>query len=392
VGSQLIGRKFGQYRVVERLGRGAMGSVYRATDEMLGRDVALKILDTTMEGATARFRVEAAALARLSHPGIAAVHELVEDDGHLVMAMEFVRGQTLQQILEHVGVFSPRRAADLCMQALAALEHAHAAGVVHRDLKPGNLMLTESGSIKIMDFGIARLEGTVFLTSAGAMLGTPAYMSPEQVLGHPVDLRADLYAIGVVLFRLVTGELPLKADTPFDMAQAQVNDAPLRASEVRPDLPEWVDTILSRALQKKPADRFQLAMEFHEALARATADTPAAGVTPAVESTERMVRPDFGPPAVAVAPDKSPKADEVKVARTRLSPAWLSAGAAAALAGAVWLSAASGLAPSETPAPDKARADGDHAAGTGPIEHHGARSSARLAEPGRGRRSGLVLD
>src|SRR5262245_53206791 len=182
----MLRQKIGQYRVIERLGTGGMGSVYRATDELLGREVALKVIDTTMEGSPARLRAEAAAMARLSHPGIATVYELIEDDTRLVMAMELVRGQTLQNILEQVGVFSPNRAAELCMQALAALEHAHAAGVVHRDLKPGNLMLTESGSIKVMDFGIARLDGTANLTNVGAMLGTPAYMAPEQVLGHPV--------------------------------------------------------------------------------------------------------------------------------------------------------------------------------------------------------------
>jgi serine/threonine protein kinase len=327
-----------------------MGSVYRAADESLGRDVALKILDTTMERSTARFRAEASALARLSHPGIAAVYELVEDGGHLVMAMEYVRGQSLQQILEQVGAFSPRRAAELCMQALAALEHAHAAGVVHRDLKPGNLMLTENGSIKIMDFGIARLEGAVNLTSAGAMLGTPAYMAPEQVLGHPVDARADLYAIGVVFFRLVTAALPFKAETPFDMAQAQVNETPAHARDLRPELPEWVDAILTRALAKKPAERFQSAMSFHEALALACASTPEP-IAAAAEFTEAMVRPTLDPPAAAARTDESPGSNGGEVGTERGPRAhWLTAGAAAALAGAVWLSTSGSPATSNAPA------------------------------------------
>ena len=303
----MIRQKIGQYRVLERLGAGGMGSVYRAVDETLGRDVAVKVLNTFMEESTARLRAEAAALARLSHPGIATVYELVEDDSHLVMVMELVRGQTLQHIVEHVGVFSAKRAAELCMQALEALEHAHASGVVHRDLKPGNLMLTDSGLIKVMDFGIARLEGSVNLTGAGAMLGTPAYMAPEQVLGHPVDARADLYAMGVVFFRLVTAGLPFRGETPFEMAQSQVKDPPAKARDLRADLPPWVDDILTRALAKKPVDRFQSAVELHEAFARAIADVPPQPVVVApVEATEVMARPDFSQATVDTTTDTDP--------------------------------------------------------------------------------------
>jgi serine/threonine protein kinase len=319
----MIGQKIGQYRVLERLGTGGMGSVYRAVDETLGREVALKVRETTMEDSSARFRAEGAALARLSHPGIATVYELVEDDARLVMAMELVRGRTLQDLLGQVGVLAPRRAAELCMQALVALEHAHNAGVVHRDLKPGNLMITESASIKIMDFGIARLDGTINLTLGGTTLGTPAYMAPEQVLGHPIDARTDLYAMGVVFFRLITGALPFKGDTPFDMAQSQVQDAPPKASDVNGVLPPWVDDILTRALAKKPADRFQSAMEFHEAFARAIADAPSSSVVPSVEATEVMARPDLT--QAAAAPPRPPRT------------VWLTPRAAVVLAAAVWI-------------------------------------------------------
>jgi serine/threonine protein kinase len=317
----MLRQKIAQYRVIERLGKGGMGTVYRAVDEMLGREVALKIIDTTLEGSTARLRAEATALARLSHPGIATVHELIEDDTRLVMAMELVRGETLQDILEHVGAFSPRRAAELCMQALAVLEHAHAAGVVHRDLKPGNLMITQSGSVKILDFGIARFDGSVNLTNAGVMVGTPAYMAPEQVLGHPVDARTDLYAMGVVFFRLVTAAFPFKGENPFDMAQCQVNDVPAKAADVRTDLPEWVDDIVARSLAKKPADRFQSAMQFHETLARALSDIPQSVPKADVEATEVMPRPDFSTAPVPVAARK-PRLPQW---------AWLLTGAAVAL-------------------------------------------------------------
>ena len=315
-----------------------MASVYRATDELLGRDVALKLLDLTREDSAARLRAEAAAMARLSHPGIATVYELIEDDMRLVMSMELVRGQTLQHILEQVGVFTPRRAAELCMQALAALEHAHTAGVVHRDLKPANLMLTESGIIKITDFGIARLEGSLNLTSAGEMLGTPAYMAPEQVLGHSIDPRTDLYAMGVVFFRLITAALPFKGETPFEMAQSQVNDTPARASDVIADVPSWVDEILTRALAKKPADRFQSAMEMHGAFASALAETPRSQpVVPVIEDTEVMPRPQIVEPAIVPAHVEVLPA----IAESRIEPrtinGWLLIAATLVIGAAAWL-------------------------------------------------------
>jgi len=331
----MLTQKIGQYRVIDRLGAGGMGRVYRALDESLGREVALKIMETPTENAAARLRSEAAALARLSHPGIATVHELIEDDGRLVMAMELVRGRTLQQVLEQVGVFAPRQAADVCMQTLAVLEHAHAAGVVHRDLKPGNLMVTDSGAIKVMDFGIARLDDAVGLTNAGAMVGTPAYMAPEQVLGHPIDARADVYAMGVVLFRLVTGAFPFKGETPFEMTQSQVNDAPATPSDLRADLPSWVDAIVARALSKQPADRFQSAVEFRDALAGAIAlDIPQPAAAAAVEVTEVMARPP-----VSRVPVRAPRS------RTM----WRTLAAFAVLGAGIWLIPSGASAPARAP-------------------------------------------
>jgi serine/threonine protein kinase len=341
----MVRKKIGQYLVIERLGNGGMGSVYRGVDETLGREVALKILNAAVADSAARLRAEASALARLSHPGIATVYELLEDDDRLVMVMELVRGQTLQYILDEVGVFSPRRAAELCMQALAALSHAHAAGVVHRDLKPGNLMLTETGSIRIMDFGIARLEGAINLTNVGQMLGTPAYMAPEQVLGHPVDSRADLYAMGVVFFRLITAAFPFRGENPFDMAQAQVKDTPAKASDVRPDLPAWVDEVLTRAMAKAPAQRFQSAMEFHEAFARAIGEVPSQVTpiaVPALERTEVMVRPDFSQP-----PSTAPQPIATNAPKRSHTTSLTMAVAAAVLVGVVWMLAPFGAATSD---------------------------------------------
>jgi serine/threonine protein kinase len=389
-------RQIGQYRVLDRLGAGGMGRVYRAVDETLGREVALKVLDTSMEDSTARLRAEAAALARLSHPGIAIVYELVEDDAHLVMVMELVRGQTLQQLVDHVGVFSPRRAAELCMQTLAALEHAHHAGVVHRDLKPANLMLTDNGLIKVMDFGIARLEGSVNLTGAGAMLGTPAYMAPEQVLGHPVDARADLYAMGVVFFRLITAGLPFKGDTPFDMAQSQVKDAPAKARDLRPDLPEWVDDILTRALAKKPVDRFQSTVELYETFARAIGDGPQPVVPATVEVTELMDRPDLRQAEIITEAEERSLAtiDIPRIKGGAQAPRGRRALSVAAIAGAIVVVALWAFDPVEVASPDPTVSAAPPVADIAPLPDSlsavsGTQPSPTSAQPSAG--SGALL-
>ena len=272
----MVGQNIGKYRVLDRVGRGGMGTVYRAIDETLHREVAIKVLNAELNDpeVARRFRAEAITVARLSHPGIATIYELFQHDGQWLMVMEFVRGETLERMIERTGAQAPERAAELCMQSLTALAHAHSMGVVHRDLKPANIMLTESGAIKIMDFGIARVAGTEHLTNAGFMMGTPAYMAPEQVLGHEIDARADLYAMGVVFYRLLTAQLPFKGDTPFAMAQAQVNNPPTPVGTFRTDLPTWVDEVMSRSLAKKPDDRFQSAVEFHEGFARSLSGQP----------------------------------------------------------------------------------------------------------------------
>jgi serine/threonine-protein kinase len=207
------------------------------------------------------------------------------------MVMEFVRGETLDRLVERMGPLSPQRAAELCMQTLAALAHAHSMGVVHRDLKPANVMITETGAIKIMDFGIARVAGTEHLTSAGFMMGTPAYMAPEQVMGQDIDARADLYAMGVVFYRLTTARLPFKGETPFAMAQSQVNDPPTPIGLVRTDLPSWVEQVVVRSLAKNKEERFQSAIEFHESLARCLSGLPMAPTFGSTAQTELMPTP-----------------------------------------------------------------------------------------------------
>ncbi len=264
----MIGTTVGKYRIVARLGRGGMGTVYKAIDETLDRDVAIKVLNSEVRDARlmARFRAEATTLARLNHPGIATIYEVHKTEFDLLMVMELVRGETLDQMLVRTGPLPPERAARIVAQVLGALGYAHRAGIIHRDLKPANVMLTEAGVVKIMDFGIARVVGAEHLTSDGTTMGTPAYMAPEQVIGKDIDPRADLYSAGVVFYRLLTGCLPFSADTPFAMVQKQLWDPPTPARSYRNDLPDWAEQILDRALAKSPGDRFQTAEEFRTAL------------------------------------------------------------------------------------------------------------------------------
>jgi serine/threonine protein kinase len=267
----MIGTIVGKYRIVDKLGRGGMGTVYKAVDQTLDREVAIKVLnpDLTDADVLKRFRGEAVTLARLNHAGIATIYELHHQDDELLMVMEFVRGETFHDLSDRLGPLAPPQAAHLCMQVLDALGHAHRGGVVHRDLKPANLMITETGAVKVMDFGIARVLGSEHFTHGGYMMGTPAYMAPEQVLGREIDGRADLYSVGVVLYRLLTGKLPFTADTAISMVQMQISEPPTPILTFRPDLPAWCSAIIDRALSKSPSDRFQSAEEFRGALSAA---------------------------------------------------------------------------------------------------------------------------
>ena len=274
----MIGRTIGKYRIVGQLGRGGAGVVYKAVDETLHRDVAVKTLNPDLANTEvmSRFRAEATILARLNHPQIATIFELFRADGDLLMVMEFVRGESLDKLCERLGAVSPERAAYIIDLVLSALEHAHRAGVVHRDVKPANVMVTDEGAIKIMDFGIARVLGAEQKTVDFRLMGTPAYMSPEQVLGEEVDGRSDLYSVGVLFYRLVSGALPFAADTALGMLQRQIRDTPIPLCAHRGGLPEWCEAIVQRALAKTQGERFQSAEEFREALSRATGPLPMA--------------------------------------------------------------------------------------------------------------------
>jgi serine/threonine protein kinase len=274
----MLGTAIGKYRIVGSLGRGATGVVYRAVDETLGREVAIKILssDVAESDLLKRFRTEATALARLSHHGIATIYELFSSGPDLVMVMELVAGQTLEQLSDREGPMAAARAVYLVDGILSALEHAHRAGIVHRDIKPANVMVSHAGAVKIMDFGIARVRGVEHFTVDGCMMGTPAYIAPEHVRGEQVDERADLYAVGVIFYRLLTGKLPFHADSAMVMLQKHISERPIALHARRTDLPRWCESIVERALAKLPAERFQTAGEFRMALRRAAGAAPAA--------------------------------------------------------------------------------------------------------------------
>ena len=252
----MIGRVVGSYRIVEKIGEGGMGAVYRAVDEMLEREVAIKAIrpDLAREPQIVeRFRAEAKILARVSHPAIATIYSFFYDGGELFLAMEFVRGRTLAEVLTAEGAMPWPRAVTLLCTALEGIEQAHRAGIIHRDLKPDNLMLTEAGTVKVMDFGIARMAGSNHLTRTGLLVGTLRYIAPEQIRGEEVDRRTDVYALGAVLYQMITGRVPFEGPSDYAILKAQIEDPPPPPASLVPDLPGWLDRAVLKALEKRPA-------------------------------------------------------------------------------------------------------------------------------------------
>ena len=261
--------KIGKYEIQGVLGRGGMGAVYRGFDPAISRAVAVKTIakssldEVELQHLLARFRHEAQAVGRLAHPRIVQIYDYGEDEELAYIVMELVNGKTLHEhLLQHAN-YDLREVGEIIRQLLDGLGHAHAAGVVHRDVKPSNIMLDRDGQIKISDFGIAHTESSE-LTQHGDVLGTPHYMAPEQFLGLPVGIPADLYAVGVIAYDLLTGTKPFVGSTASVMQQA-LNQRPADPSSLNPALSPQVDQVLQRALSKKPEDRYQSAREFAEA-------------------------------------------------------------------------------------------------------------------------------
>ena len=257
-----------RYRVLDRLGSGGMADVYCAEDTQLGRNVALKLLYRRFaedEEFVERFRREASSAAGLQHPNIVGVFDRGEWDGTYYIAMEYLKGHTLKQLVREHGAMPPDLAVDITIQVLRAAKFAHKRGVVHRDIKPHNVILDEEGRAKVTDFGIAR-AGASDMTETGSIMGTAQYLSPEQAQGHPVSPRSDLYSIGVMLFELLTGQVPFDAESPVTIALKHVSEAPVPPSQLNPAVPPALDAVVLRALEKDPALRFADAEEFAVAL------------------------------------------------------------------------------------------------------------------------------
>ncbi len=273
----MIGTVAGSFKIIEEIGEGGMGKVYRGVDTMLDREVAIKVLrpELVSQGHLVdRFRSEAVTLAKLNHPNIAMLYAFFQQDQHFFMVMEYVRGETLDKRIKRTGLLAYDQALRVFLATLEAIGYAHTMNVVHRDLKPNNIMITESEEVKVMDFGIARVVGSERMTREGSMIGTPEYMSPEQIRGLEVDPRTDIYALGILLYEMLTGRLPFMNQNQFELMRAHIEMPPPSPRAYAPHLPTSMEEIMLCALAKKKDDRFSSAYEFRDAIL-ASPDLPA---------------------------------------------------------------------------------------------------------------------
>jgi serine/threonine protein kinase len=380
-----------KYRLDAFLSRGGMGAVYRATHLMLGKACVLKVIRPDLVSSpdvVRRFLREARAAAALSHPNIVIVFDLGEaEDGTLYIAMEFVQGRSLHEVIKQDGPMQPSRIVHLLRGVASALALAHREHIVHRDLKPHNLMIARDAggreTVKLLDFGIAKtFDGTTELTATGLMLGTPQYMAPEQVMDGAIDHRTDLYAIGVILYQMLVGEVPFNATSAAALMMKHVNDPPDPPSRRRPELriPAALEAVALRCLEKDPARRFQSADELAAALERVPPDQSSEPAPVPLSDASTIVLGTPTPPAVAptppaVPPDapQSPRKSAWRIAGAAFAAVWI-------LAFAVWvLGVFRGGAPAGGDKPAAAGAGKSAAAGTDPIAPAGAGPDAAAA-------------
>jgi beta-lactam-binding protein with PASTA domain/predicted Ser/Thr protein kinase len=284
----------GRYRVIRRLGSGGMADVYCAEDTQLGRDVALKLLYRRFAEDfefVERFHREASSAAGLQHPNVVQVFDRGEWDGTYYIAMELLHGRNLKQVVRDHGALEPALAVHLVIQILKAARFAHRRGIVHRDIKPHNVIVDDEGRAKVTDFGIAR-AGASDMTETGSIMGTAHYLSPEQAQGLPVDARSDLYSTGIVLYELLTGAPPFDAESPVTIALKQVSETPVPAVQRNPAVPAPLDAVVMRALRKEPAERFQDADAFIAALESAMAGGYVETVAAAEDPVEALEEED----------------------------------------------------------------------------------------------------
>jgi hypothetical protein len=290
---ELEGRRLGdRYRIEAMVASGGMAEVWRATDEVLGRPVAVKVLHDRLardRDVMARFRREAVAAARLSHPAVVRVFDTGDEEGLYYIVLELSEGRTLQDVIDVEAPLPPAEAVAIIRTVLQGLAHAHRGGVVHRDVKPSNILLDGNGLVKVTDFGIAKASFAEDLTTTGNMMGTARYLAPEQVEGGPIDARADLYAAGIVLYELLTGRPPFEAETNLAAATMRLTTDPRPPGALRPGIPRSLDQVVMRALARDPDRRYQSAEEMGAALERAMPGSGSADVPTSPEAVPRSV-------------------------------------------------------------------------------------------------------
>jgi serine/threonine-protein kinase len=316
----------GRYRLEERIASGGMGDVWRCVDDVLGRTVAVKILLSSLleePGFTERFRVEARTMATINHPGVVDIYDYGSDPkAGAYLVMEYVEGDALSRTLSRVGRLTPARTMALVAQAADALHAAHEIGVVHRDVKPGNLLVRPNGTLVLTDFGIARSAGAAQLTAAGSVLGTAAYISPEQAMGEQASRLSDVYALGVVAYQCLAGRRPFEGEQPLEIAMRHVREVP---PPLPPDTPPTVRAIVERAMAKDPAARWPTASAFAAVARRAAAELAAAaparpGGMPATAQVSGQPYRTSNP--VTPTPTPTPTGAPVGVRTTNLPPGY----------------------------------------------------------------------
>ncbi|MBL9099381.1 MAG: serine/threonine protein kinase [Myxococcales bacterium] len=277
-GSIRVGTKVAGRFIIERLlGAGGMGAVYLARDEQLGEQVALKViagLAVLDPQASERLRREASTARRISHPNVVRLHDVGEAHGLVFLSMEYVSGESLAARIKRLGPLSPAQLLPIAQQLCEGLAAAHAAGIVHRDLKPANVLIDAQERVKLIDFGIARSDSAAGMTATNMIVGTPEYMAPEQVMGGAIDTRTDVYALGAVLYHAITGQPPFRGDTPIAVGLAQCHEPLTPPRQLRPDVPQEWDSVITRALEKTPAARFPSTQALLSALGTRDGEAP----------------------------------------------------------------------------------------------------------------------
>jgi serine/threonine-protein kinase len=292
----MVGVQVGNFHVTKELGKGGMGTVYAGQDVSTGQVVALKSLNKEYMKSKElrdRFVREAQAMARLQHPNIVQFLGWVDDPAQgWFIAMEFVKGEDVEKLIERMGLIPPAMAIDIFLPVLDALAYAHAQGVIHRDIKPSNIMKLESGIVKVLDFGTAKLVDQSAMTRLGQQIGTSVYMPLEQLLGQPINYTADIYALGVTLYEMVTGKLPYYSEDQFQLVQYLMSNVPAPPSAVYPPTPKGVDAVVMRAMQRDPQSRFQSALEMKAALMQVRSSLGAGGASEVAQAPTATLTPE----------------------------------------------------------------------------------------------------